>query len=145
MNFISVGFSTKESLRIDQAIKKIRKAFNDPEFMEHVYKKTNWTYTDCVDGKKIFEKIRDYLDSDSDYFIHAYYKRWSKAHGYVLSGEENQMHVNRKFRKSVDQYAGTILHEVCHSVNYGHGSNSPTNKGDSIPYFLGTLIRNWIF
>jgi hypothetical protein len=67
---------------------------------------------------------------------------WSSVIGYS-DPRNNTIYVNlRKINSlSVEEYAGHILHECCHKIDYGHGNNYPSKKKNfSVPYFLGYYI-----
>ena len=71
---------------------------------------------------------------------------WSKALAYV--NDDKTIYLNsRKLNRSIPSISGSIAHEVIHildnrykEVSMGHGNNSPINKENTAPYWIGKKV-----
>jgi hypothetical protein len=56
--------------------------------------------------------------------------------------KDNVIYFNRyKLKRSACEIIATFVHEYMHRLGYAHGDNNPTNKEDSVPYFMGNLAK----
>ena len=78
--------------------------------------------------------------------------RWSKAIGYFTPEKPKTIHFNvYKLTYDISLLVGNFYHEAIHILDnfdnkhsYGHGSNNPSGKGNTAPYFIGSIARNYI-
>jgi hypothetical protein len=56
--------------------------------------------------------------------------------------KDNVIYFNRyKLKRSNCEIIATFVHEYLHRLGYAHGDNNPTNKENSVPYFMGILAK----
>lgn len=133
------GFS-----KIDQAIAyfhiSVVKHLNEVyQLPENKY----FTYTEDTNNE-VVAKIRHFLNSDREIKIYSYrpWRWWSRVIGYT-KGQNITINSRKLSKMSVDDYAGHIMHEICHmdGIDYSHGNNYITTKKKySVPYFMGYLF-----
>ena len=117
--------------------KKANKTFNCIHFLEEVGKVKKFDYTD----KKPSEVLKDVYLFNKDVKVKTYYKRFSKAIAYTYYGND-EIYLNLKNNpRDMSEMINTITHESMHLLGYGHGSNSPLGKENSVPYKLGSIAE----
>lgn len=65
---------------------------------------------------------------------------WSRAIATTFKSEPGVIYMNARIvnSRTVNEIKNTLVHEFCHTpCGYGHGSNSPKGKQNSVPYWLG--------
>lgn len=70
---------------------------------------------------------------------------WTSAVATTFKNKPGEVYINvRKInQRSIQDYVNTLVHESCHVLGYGHGSNSPKGKENSVPYWLGAQAEEW--
>jgi hypothetical protein len=97
-----------------------------------------------------FAKFLDSVTITVETYRPAY--RWSKAIGYFTPSKPTTIHFNEyKDFLHVSSIVGNFYHEATHMMDnfdlkhsYGHGSNSPTGKQNTAPYFIGNLAVSFM-
>lgn len=84
------------------------------------------------------------VDNQMDLKIEMYRDTASNTIGYT-SQSDDRIHVNRKYSDGYkpSSMASNAFHEWLHKMGYGHSSASTSCRPYSIPYALGTMIRNY--
>lgn len=100
----------------------------------------------------VYEDIRSFW-IENDIEIKVYYPkwRWSKAIGYFTPSRPLDININGyKLNRSIDSIVGNFYHELVHLSDnanefhsYGHGSNNPSGKMNTSPYFIGNVFTNF--
>lgn len=70
---------------------------------------------------------------------------WTAAIATTFKNKPNEIYINvRKIAsRSLGDYINTAAHECAHLAGFGHGSNSPRGKMNSVPYKLGSMAQAW--
>ena len=97
---------------------------------------------------------REYVNFNQDINVKVYYPKWkwSKALGYFSPSHPLDINLNGyKLGRSIDSIVGTLVHEKVHMVDnmdtlhsYGHGSNDPSGKANTAPYWIGNFAKSII-
>ena len=75
------------------------------------------------------------------------FMRYRKSLAYITSSYPNTLFLNaRKLNRALAEIAATISHESIHALDdseniysFGHGNNSPVDKDNTEPYWIGNL------
>jgi hypothetical protein len=130
-------------------IKKAVEISNDQELFENLYEciedAENLDMTNAS-GNHIAQSMREFI-KENDISINVYYPKWkwSKAIGYFSVNNPTTININGyKLNRSIASFIGNFYHELTHMVSahdnfysYDHGSNNPTGKQNTAPYFVG--------
>jgi len=64
---------------------------------------------------------------------------WSRANAYFTDSRPNHLNLNSRKNRTEVQWALTIIHEFTHAAGFGHGDNSRSGKGNTVPYGVEPL------
>lgn len=75
------------------------------------------------------------------------FNRWTSAIATTFKNKPGEIYINvRKInQRSVADYVATLVHEALHlaPLGYGHGSNSPSGKENSVNYWVDKKAEEW--
>jgi hypothetical protein len=131
-------------LIVTKAVNDANKVLQNSEFYKAIREKNDFTYTK-VDPAEIANLIQQ---SRVRVNVRLYDgEPGSTTNAYVTSKYPNTLFLNSdKLNRSSESITNTIIHEVVHAVDasadgirFGHGTNSRIGKGNSAPYWIGSL------
>jgi len=139
--------------------------WKDEVFTQLNFKSPHIEYIDHETGKKVYrtemsnEEIYDLImsgwdkfhqtyDGDIDIESHLHFKRWSSAIGHTYPSTFKTW-LNTKFwtgseKDIIALIAGNIVHEYMHNLGFGHAYKWNPTRDHSVPYAIGTIIRQII-
>lgn len=132
---------------IEQASRIAQKILSMPEFYQAIAAKktpfdSRWTSPQATN--EFIAKF--FFELEVEMTVDTYYKRFSKAFAYTLTGVKGKLWINTsKLNRSIPSIVATIIHECCHLVdfeseyNMHHGDNDPRGKQNSFPYWTDDL------
>ncbi len=84
-------------------------------------------------------------DQEMDMIVEMYRDDSSNTIGYTYA-TSNQIWVNRKYSDTYkpSSLGSNLFHEWLHKLGYGHSSASTSCRPYSVPYGIGTIIRNYM-
>ena len=144
------------------AADKVNKLFNDDRFYQQIIARHDdefeYSYddTDRVTGPELVEIIKWYINQDYPRvyirgFSPGWFSRFRRAYAYVSRKNHCRININLRYmNRSLGSLCGTVAHELIHLIDYkhpasfGHGSNSRTGKQESVPYWIGALVKEII-
>ena len=88
------------------------------------------------------EKLTPAKNNTLDVGVKLYYENSSTV-GYTSTGV-TYINVNTKFfdTYAINSVASNLFHEWLHKVGYSHDVSATTRRPYSVPYAIGTIIRN---
>lgn len=134
-------FTEKQSLKLAQAEAKVNAVLADPKFIEKV---KTLKFSDGTPGETVAALL---AREDQELVLVAvwyvpWYKRYTKAIAYESAGRVNLRSTYLE-NGSVDDLAGTLIHEWTHTKGYGHDFWSTKARPTSVPYLIGETLSNW--
>lgn len=146
--------SSADETKFHKAIEIIKEVVATEEFrskiLNHKYngKLTfvdNGGYTNAQIYQKILdgaEKLQSTKDNQMDMEVELYYASTSTV-GYTYATSK-RIWVNTKFFDSyaANSVAANLFHEWLHKVGFGHASSYSTSRDYSVPYAIGSMIRD---
>lgn len=149
-------FSPEQEDKMRRALERLKIVVNSKEFKEAVLSHTYQGETTFVDNKGMsnvevyqaimagVETLNDELDHEMDLDITLYYSNNSTV-GYTYPNT-TRVWVNNKFFAgySLSKVAANAMHEWLHKIGFGHDYNRTARRAYSVPYAVGTIVRNLI-
>jgi hypothetical protein len=142
---ISKDFSHENLLKIHAAAVLADQFFESE--LHVILGKDKFTHTDET-PEQVFNKIAsNHKDMVIEILPWKPFNRWTAAIATTFKNKPGKVFINvRKInQRSVGDYVNTLCHEALHCapLNYGHGSNSPKGKENSVNYWLGAQSEEW--
>lgn len=117
---------------------------------EEVYTKDYFDMS-TLNPIQVFDSVYSFYNQNA-INVKVYYPkwRWSRAIGYFTPSRPLDINLNGyRLNRSVNSIIGTLFHELTHMADnndtnnsYGHGSNNPSGKANTAPYFIGNVFTN---
>lgn len=150
------NFTESQTLKMNEALDKIKTAINSKEFEErvlaHTYKgEQTYVQNDGLSNREIYDKLMigaESLnlveDNEMDIDVTMYYKNNSVV-GYTYPSTPRTW-VNSKFfnRNSQAQVAKNVVHEWIHKLGFEHDFKRTSRRPYSVPYAIGNIIEDLI-
>lgn len=147
ISVLTVGkWSNSQVAKVGQAVEALNAILAEPKFIEAV---------EALDPSKYFsgtvhgpKQIAQILAKSENMMIHAavwnppFWKRFSSAVAYESNGRVNLRNTYIANGK-VSDLAATLIHEMLHTVGYGHDFWNTKRRPFSVPYAIGNLVSNW--
>lgn len=144
MYAVSKEFSPENLLKINAAA-KLADQFFETELHVILGRRAEFTHTkDTV--VQVFNHIAsNHKDMIIEVLPWKPFNPWTAAIATTFKNKPGKVFINvRKInQRSIAEYVNTLVHESCHLLGYGHGSNSPKGKENSVPYWLGVQSEEW--
>lgn len=148
------GFNETRTIKMNKAIKLLKKVVNGIEFkrrvLEHKYRgETTFVENDNLSNSEIFDKImkgsEEQLVGENktiDLIVHLYYSSKNVV-GYTYPSKLD-IYVNRKYfdPNSLSKVAANLMHEWMHKLGFGHSYYYNSARPYSVPYAIGTMIKD---
>jgi hypothetical protein len=149
-------FSTKQEIKMREALRRLKIVVNSEEFrirvLDHEYK-NEYTFVDNDDltNEEIYEKLMagaetlsPEVDEEMDIDFTMYYKR-NNVVGYTYPSTQ-KIWVNSRFFNSANygKIAANAIHEWSHKVGFGHSYKNNSRRPFSVPYGIGTIIKDLV-
>jgi hypothetical protein len=155
-NVTLINFSDKQKEKMHKAITRIKIAINSVEFkkrvLAHTYKgETTFVQNDGLTNEEIYyiimdaaEELSPQVDNELDLEIQMYYSR-KRVVGYTYPNV-TKIWVNSKYfnTNSLAAVAANVVHEWTHKLGFGHDYKSTSRRPYSVPYGVGTIIKEII-
>ena len=92
-------------------------------------------------NKTAEQVIHDLRTRQVEVHLIAYYKRFSKVHGYTYP-DVNKIWLNRKYHSSASlcSEASNLGHELSHKLGYGHNYKATQSRPFSVPYTINAAF-----
>ncbi|MCO4754311.1 MAG: hypothetical protein KC478_07500 [Bacteriovoracaceae bacterium] len=149
-------FNVEQEEKMREALRRAQIVLNSSQFRQRVL---NHTYN----GEKVFvendgksneeiyysimeaaETLMPEIDEEMDLDITLYYRNNSTV-GYTYPNT-TRIWVNSKFFNTytLGQVAANAVHEWTHKLGYGHSYNNTPERPYSVPYGVGTIIKELV-
>lgn len=149
-------FNTKQEEKMRDALAQLKIILNSKVFKErvlnHQYEdESTFVDNNGLSNKEIYEKIMEAaevldpeVDQEMDLKITLYYANNSTV-GYTYP-DSDRVWVNNKFFAgySLAKVAANVVHEWTHKLGFGHDFRRTTRRNFSVPYGVGTIVRELI-
>jgi hypothetical protein len=149
-----LNFTTTQEAKYEKAIKLVKLVVATEEFrdrvLNHKYNgaksfanndgKTNaQIYQSVLDAA---EKLKPTKNNTMDLEVELYYASTNVV-GYTYPST-TQIWVNTKYFNTyaINSVAANLFHEWLHKLGYGHDSDATTRRPYSVPYGIGSIIRD---
>lgn len=147
ISVLTVGkWSDAQVRKVGEAVEALNAILANPKFIEAV---------EALDPQKYFSgtihkpvTIAKILAKPVNNMIHVsvwnppFWKRFSSAIAYESNGRINLRNSYISNGKVLD-LAATLIHEMLHTVGYGHDFWATKRRPFSVPYAIGHLVSNW--
>ncbi len=149
-------FSVQDEIKMEKAIERLKIVINSVAFKNRVLNHTYNGQKTFVDNEgltnqEIYDKVMlgsEVLipgnDEEMDLDITLYYANNSVV-GYTYP-DTTRVWTNDKFFSTYTyaQVAQNVVHEWIHKLGFGHDYNRTTKRNYSVPYAIGTIIKDLI-
>ena len=149
-------FNFKQEDKMRDALERAKLVLNSKKFRERVLNHTfdgKKTFVDNngMTNEQIYKSIMDgvetlfpEVDEEMDLDITLYYKNNSTV-GYTYP-DTTRIWVNSKFFNtySLGQVAANVVHEWTHKLGYDHSRRNNPERPFSVPYGVGTIIKELV-
>jgi hypothetical protein len=150
------NFTEKQEIKMREALRRLKIIINSKEFKEkvinHKYQdKYTFIDNDDLSNEQIYDKLIEgaeeldpTVDHEVDLDFTMYYKR-NNTVGYTYPST-NRIWVNSRFFTSASygKVAANAIHEWSHKVGFGHSYKYNSRRPFSVPYGVGTIIRELV-
>ena len=143
-----IFYSGKDE-RIKRALSGIDQMFKRGVIRKLIYTKDKFEGSNCT--PQILAGLVESFYTNSNVIIEEYKTPWWKRSNVLAyTTDSRRIFINtRNLDRSDASIAGTIAHELIHCVDnqdikyyFGHGDNSPINKGQTAPYWIGKKVMD---
>jgi len=129
--------------QIEPALEFCNKVLNSSLFLDQVdSKRHDWEYLNGMPSD-VRNEIENFRREPIE--IRTYRNARSSALAYTYLNADYLYLNTAKFDRSTKSIGGSIAHEMMHCLGYGHGNNSRAGKQNSVPYWIGSAVRNFDF
>ncbi|ODB36410.1 hypothetical protein BB427_15845 [Pseudoalteromonas sp. BMB] len=149
---MKIVYNGKQQKVID-AVDYVNDLFDEDEFWKAIEDKGTFDYS-AYSAKDIAGFMRD---KEKIVEVKLYRPRWPrhrKTNAYTDPKYPNTLFYNsKKLWRGIGNIVNTIVHEYVHSVDftedhnsrvdYGHGNQSSSGKGNAAPYWIGDLAEKF--
>ena len=149
MKIVYIGKKQK----ILDAVNYVNDLFDEDEFWKAIEDKENFDYS-VYSAKEIAGFMRGKEKAVEVKLYRPSWPRHRKTNAYTDPNYPNILFYNsKKLWRGIGNIVNTIVHEYVHSVDftednssrvdYGHGSQSSSGKGNAAPYWIGNLAEKF--
>lgn len=149
-----VGFDSSDEDKYNKAVALVKKVVATEAFrkqiLNHIYNgEKTFVQNNGLANAQIYQTILDAAEkltpaknNTLDVGVKLYYEN-SNVVGYTSTGI-TYINVNTKFFNTyaVNSVASNLFHEWLHKVGFGHDVSATSRRPYSVPYAVGTIIRN---
>ena len=149
-------FTPEQEEKMKKALERLKVVINSQEFKNAVLNHTYQNQVTFVDNNGMsneeiyytlldgIEKLDPVLDNEVDLDITLYYSNNSTV-GYTYP-DTHRIWVNNKFFSgySLSKVAANAVHEWTHKLGFGHDYSKTTRRNYSVPYGVGTIVKQLI-
>lgn len=134
--------------KLIKATELANKLYNNEHFYLEIENKDAFDMS-TVSGFYISGKIKESENMTINVKTYRSRNPWSSALGYFTSSRPTDINLNtRRLNRSVESIVATFWHEKIHMLDnfdlkqsYGHGSNNPTGKQNTAPFWVDNLAQ----
>ena len=156
INFELTNFPVEREKKMRESIERLMLVVNSKGFkqrvLDHEYKgEKTFVDNNGLTNEQIYEQIMEgaetlspEVDEEIDLNITLYYKNNSTV-GYTYPNRD-RIWVNDKFfaTNRYGKVAANLLHEWTHKIGFGHDRSRTASRPYSVPYGVGTIIKELI-
>jgi len=122
--------------------KEANKIMHNDSFRSEVINTNEFIYT-SDNGFTVYEKLT--IPYVTVIRIYTSKNPWSSAIATTFTGDKENIYLNtRRNPRPMPEMVNTAIHERLHSFGYGHGSNSPVGKENSVNYKVGSIAEKYV-
>jgi hypothetical protein len=127
---------------VHQAVKVANCVIVNEKFLSEIGKFAKYDYT-TMKPAEVEARIRGV--SPAAVSTYRTTNPFSRVIATTYSTDPTTIYLNtRNNPQAMPDMVNTIIHELTHLNNFGHGDNSPVGKDNSVPYRLGSMAEKYV-